>query len=56
MMKLTISELYVARNALLARKEWIDDEGEGTSPEELPHITSLLQKLDTIQFYIEEEE
>ena len=48
-MIITAQEIYVAIHSLEARREWIDDD-ETSAEEELPPITSLLNKLKSLNF------
>jgi hypothetical protein len=47
-MKLSPMELYVIYQALLARKEWVEEDGEASSPEELDFIKSAIEKIKSL--------
>ena len=50
-MNITPDEVYVMKRALESRKEWIEDEQEDT--EELKYIVSILDKLNSLNYWLE---
>jgi len=54
-MEITPQEIYCAINSLKAREEWIMEDG-CSADEELPHIQSLLRKLQNIKIKCEVQE
>jgi len=60
-MNITPDEVYVMKRALESRREWIEDDGDGTEDivlnnseiKELKYIVSILDKLNSLNYWLE---